>query len=445
MSDLLITNATLVNEGLIKDADVYVNNGRIEQIGPGLSHLQANKIIDAAGKILIPGMIDDQVHFREPGFTHKGDILSESRAAIAGGITSYMEMPNCNPLTITPEALADKYTVAAEKSLANYAFYFGASNDNIEHIKSLNPLSTCGVKVFMGASTGSMLVDNPDTLEQIFQYSPVLIATHCESTPIIQANEKRFKKQYGDNVPIECHPLIRSEEACFVSSSLAISLAGKHNSRLHILHLTTEKELSQFSSSPVAGKQITAEACVHHLFYNDSDYAEKGNLIKCNPAIKSKNDQAALIQAVLDNRIDVIATDHAPHTLEEKQQPYLQAPAGLPLVQYALPSLLEHYHRGIFSLELIVNKICHAPAVRFELLDRGFIREGYWADLALIDLNKPKVVKNSDVLSKCGWSPFENYRFRSAIDTTVVNGNIVYENGKVSDAFRGMPLAFNRK
>ncbi|MBN1379670.1 MAG: dihydroorotase [Gammaproteobacteria bacterium] len=444
MSDLLITNATLVNEGLIRHADVYIKNGRIEQIGAHLGHLQAAQTIDATGKIMIPGMIDDQVHFREPGFTHKGDIQSESRAAVAGGITSYMEMPNCNPLTITPQALADKYVIAAEKSLANHAFYFGASNDNIEHIKALDPLSTCGIKVFMGASTGNMLVDNPETLEQIFQYSPVLIATHCESTPIIEANEIRYKKQYGNDVPLECHPLIRSEEACFVSSSLAVSLAKKYNSRLHILHLTTAKELAHFNSGPVADKQITAEACVHHLFYNESDYAAKGNLIKCNPAIKSKSDQDALIQAVIDNKIDIIATDHAPHTLEEKQQPYLKAPAGLPLVQYALPSLLEHYHRGVFTLELIVEKVCHAPATRFQLKERGFIREGYWADLTLINLNKPKIVKDKNILSKCGWSPFKGYRFRSRIDTTIVNGNIVYQNGEVSDGFRGLPLTFNR-
>ena len=444
MNDLLITNATLVNENLIRDADIYVKNGRIEQIGTNLGHIAASTTLDARGNILMPGMIDDQVHFREPGFTHKADIYSESRAAVAGGTTSYMEMPNCVPQTTTPEALAAKYTVAAEKSVANHAFYFGATNDNIEYIKALDPLSACGVKVFMGASTGNMLVDNPETLEQIFRHSPVLIATHCESTPLIQANEARYIDKYKGNVPVECHPEIRSVHACYESSSMAVALAKKHGSRLHVLHLTTEKELVLFEKGPVADKQITAEACVHHLFFNSTDYARLGNLIKCNPAIKRESDQKALIQAVIDDKIDIIATDHAPHTLEEKQQPYLKAPAGLPLVQYALLSLLEHYHRGTFSLELIVRKACHAPAIRYQVAERGFIREGYWADLVLLNLNQPKIVKSEDVLSKCGWSPFEGYRFRSAIDTTIVNGNIVYQNGEVSDAYRGMPLTFNR-
>ncbi len=444
MSTLLITNATLVNENVIREGDVYIKNGRIESIGANLSHLQADSVIDALGKILIPGMIDDQVHFREPGLTHKADISSESRAAVAGGITSYMEMPNCQPPTITPEALTSKYALAAEKSVANYAFYFGASNDNIEHIKALEPTSACGIKVFMGASTGNMLVDNPETLEQIFQYSPIVIATHCEDTPTILANEAEYIKRFGDDVSITHHPEIRSVEACYLSSSLAISLAKKYNSRLHVLHLTTEKELSQFSEGPVENKKITAEVCVHHLFYNENDYTEKGNLIKCNPAIKSKTDQEALIKAVIDDRIDIIATDHAPHTFEEKQQPYLKAPAGLPLVQYALPTLLEHYHRGLFSLELIVHKVCHAPAIRFQVADRGFIREGYWADLTLIDLNSSDRVQKSNILSKCAWSPFQDYCFRSKIITTIVNGNIVYNDNKIVDASRGMAIKFSR-
>lgn len=444
MSTLLITNAVVANENIIQENDVYIKDGRIEQIGTNLGHLPADTTIDALGKILMPGMIDDQVHFREPGFTHKADINSESRAAVAGGITSYMEMPNCNPLTITPEALADKYALAAEKSLANYAFYFGASNDNIEHIKALDPLSTCGLKVFMGASTGNMLVDNPETLEQIFEHSPVLIATHCEDTPMILANEARYLAEFGDNLTAKHHPQIRSTDACFASSSLAISLAKKYGSNLHVLHLTTEKELSQFTSGPLDSKKITAEACVHHLFYNEADYEEKGNLIKCNPAIKAKTDQDALIQAVIENKIDIIATDHAPHTIEEKQQKYVDAPAGLPLVQYALPSLLEHYHNGSFSLELIVDKVCHAPATRFQLEERGFIREGYWADIALIDLNSPESVQAENILSKCGWSPFQGYCFRSKIVTTIVNGNIVYRDNKVANDFRGMPLRFNR-
>lgn len=444
MSTLLIVNATLVNEGLIYNSDVFIKNGRIDQIGPNLAHITADQTFDAAGKVLLPGMIDDQVHFREPGFTHKADITSESRAAVAGGITSYMEMPNCRPLTVTPEALADKYTVAAEKSLANYAFYFGATNDNIEYIKSLDPNSACGVKVFMGASTGNMLVDDPETLDQIFRYCPILIATHCEDTPTIEANETAFRDRYGDNVPVECHPRIRSEQACYRSSSLAVSLAKKHGSRLHVLHLTTAKELELFQTGPTEDKPITVEACVHHLFFNEQDYAEKGNLIKCNPAIKTADDQAALLQAVVDDRIDVIATDHAPHTWEEKQQPYLKAPAGLPLVQYALLSLLEHYHKGIFSLELIARKVCHAPAQRYQVMDRGYLREGYWADLVLVDLDKPTQVTSKAVLSKCGWSPFEGYRFRSSIAATLVNGEVVYRDGEIQASSKGKALQFDR-
>ena len=444
MPSLLICNATLVNEDIIQEGDILIKNGRIEQIGSNLSYLQADTVIDAAGKIMLPGMIDDQVHFREPGFTHKGDIATESAAAIAGGITSYMEMPNCNPLTITPKALADKYTTAAAKSLANYAFYFGASNDNIEHIKRLDPNSCCGVKIFMGASTGNMLVDNSDTLEQIFQHSPVLIATHCEDTPTILANEAKFKQQFGDDLSIEHHPLIRSTEACYASSSLAISLAKKYGSKLHVLHLTTAKELDQFKAGPISDKKITAEVCAHHLFFNQTDYARKGNLIKCNPAIKSEDDQKALIQAVIDNKIDIIATDHAPHTWEEKQQAYIQAPAGLPLVQYALPSLLEHYHNGQFSLELIVNKVCHAPTERFDLVDRGYLREGYWADIVLVNLNKSTTVTREAVISKCGWSPFEDYCFRSSIDTTIVNGRVAFQNGQIVSTQNGMALNYAR-
>lgn len=444
MSSLLICNATLVNENRLVENDIFVKNGRIDQIGNDLGHLNAQTTLDAQGQFLMPGMIDDQVHFREPGFTHKADIASESRAAIAGGITSYMEMPNCNPLTITPEALADKYATAAEKSLANYAFYFGASNDNIEYIKALDPKSCCGVKVFMGASTGNMLVDNPETLEQIFTHSPVLIATHCENTPMIQANEAKFKQQYGDDIPVKYHPQIRSVDACYASSSFAVQLAKNHHSRLHVLHLTTEKELALFDAGPIDNKQITAEVCVHHLFFNESDYAEKGNLIKCNPAIKTAKDQQALIQAVNDDRIDIIATDHAPHTWEEKQQNYTRAPAGLPLVQHALLSLLENYHKGIFSLELIVNKVCHAPAKRFELVDRGYLREGYWADIVLLDLKNPSKVSRENILYKCGWSPFADYEFKSRIATTIINGAIVYRNGELVNDSKGVALEYNR-
>ncbi len=444
MNKLLIVNATIVNEGIRHEADLLIENGRISQIAKNLSHINDVKTLDASGKTLMPGMIDDQVHFREPGLTHKGDFQHESRAALAGGITSFMEMPNSNPLTVTHERLEEKYHLAEEKSAVNYAFYFGTTNDNIEQIKTLDPKAACGIKVFMGASTGNMLVDDPDVLDQIFKYAPTLIATHCEDTPTILANEAEFKARYGDDVPIECYPQIRSAEACYKSSSFAVSLAKKHNSRLHVLHLTTAKELELFNQGNLKDKRITVEACVHHLFFNEQDYAEKGSLIKCNPAIKAASDQAALQQAVVDDVIDVIATDHAPHTWEEKQRPFMQAPAGLPLVQHALLSLLEHYHNGIFTLELLTQKTAHAPAELFQIVDRGFIREGYWADLVLIDLNKPHSVTRESVLSKCGWSPFEGTDFRSSIDTTIVNGRVAYERGVINEPAHGMRLEFNR-
>ncbi|HEX5056360.1 MAG TPA: dihydroorotase [Gammaproteobacteria bacterium] len=445
MKRLLILNATLVNEGRTWEADVAIQNGRIEHIGSGLKPAQDDQVIDAAGKLLLPGMIDDQVHFREPGLTHKGDIATESRAAVAGGITSYMEMPNVNPPTLNAENLEAKYQLAAQKSLANHAFYLGASNDNLDDIKALDPRAACGVKIFMGASTGNMLVDDPKILEGIFAHSPVLIATHCEDTPTILANEARYKQQFGDKLDVEYHPLIRSEEACYKSSLLAVDLARRHGAKLHVLHLTTAKELSLFSKGEVGKKQITVEACVHHLFFNQNDYAAKGNFIKCNPSIKTPADQAALIRAVDDDLIDIVATDHAPHTLEEKQRPYLQAPSGLPLVQYALLSMLEHYFDGRFSLEKIVQKTSHAPALRFDVRERGFIREGWWADLVLVDPRRSTQVERAAVLSKCGWSPFEGYTFRSSIDTTLVNGRIVYRNGEIDPAAGlGKRLQFNR-
>lgn len=445
MKRLLILNATVVNEGRIREADVLIRNGRIEHIGRGLRAEGSDQVIDAGGKLLLPGMIDDQVHFREPGLTHKGDIATESRAAVAGGITSYMEMPNVNPPTLNAEALEAKYRLAAQKSLANHAFYLGASNDNLENVKSLDPKAACGVKVFMGASTGNMLVDDPKILEGIFAHSPVLIATHCEDTPTILANEARYKREFGDNLSAEHHPLIRSEEACYKSSALAVELARRHGAKLHVLHLTTAKELSLFAKGEIDGKQITVEACVHHLFFNQNDYAAKGNLIKCNPSIKTPADQAALIRAVDEDLIDIIATDHAPHTLEEKQRPYLQAPSGLPLVQYALLSLLELHFDGKFSLEKIVQKTSHAPARRFELRERGFIREGYWADLVLVDPRRPTPVERESVLSKCGWSPFEGYRFRASIDTTLVNGRVVWRSGELdASAQPGQRLQFGR-
>ena len=444
MTSLLITNAHIVNEGRIQQGDVLVRNGRIEKVGADLASHKADRVIDANGKHLLPGMIDDQVHFREPGLTHKGEIATESAAAVAGGITSYMEMPNVNPLTINRAALEDKYDRAAQKSLANYSFYLGASNDNLDEIKAIDPNAACGIKVFMGASTGNMLVDKIETLEGIFANSPIIVVTHCEDSPMIKANEERYREQYGEDVPMACHPLIRSEEACWKSSSLAVELAKKHGTQLHVLHVTTAKELAHFQPGDLASKRITAEACVHHLYFNEADYATKGALIKCNPAVKTKADQEGLLAAVNDGRIDVIATDHAPHTWDEKQQSYFKAPAGLPLVQHALVSLLEHYHAGRFSLETIVNKTSHNVARLFQIAERGYIREGYWADLTLVDLTAPTVVDQQEILSKCGWSPFAGTIFKSSIVTTLVNGVVAFENGQVNRALRGQRIAFNR-
>ena len=444
MTSLLITNANIVNEDRIQQGDVLIRNGRIEQIGGGLSAAGVDRVIDAAGKHLLPGMIDDQVHFREPGLTHKGEIATESAAAVAGGITSYMEMPNVNPLTINRAALEDKYERAAQKSLANFAFYLGASNDNLDEIKSLDPGAACGIKVFMGASTGNMLVDKPEILDGIFANAPVIVVTHCEDTPMIKANEDLYREKYGEDVPMACHPLIRSEAACYKSSSFAVELAKKHGTQLHVLHITTAKELALFQPGPMAGKAITAEACVHHLYFNEADYETKGALIKCNPAIKTKADQEGILQAVQEGRIDIIATDHAPHTWEEKQQSYFKAPSGLPLVQHALISLLEHYHAGRFSLETIVRKISHNVADRFQIRERGYIREGFWADLALVDLAAPTVVDQQKLLYKCGWSPFAGTIFKSSIVTTLVNGEVAFENGEVNSSLRGKRLAFDR-
>lgn len=443
MQKLLIVNAKIVNEGRIEEKDVRIAEGRIAEIGVGLQATNGEEVIDAAGKYLMPGMIDDQVHFREPGLTHKGDINSESSAAVAGGITSFMEMPNVNPLTINHQALEDKYIRAAQVSRANFAFYLGASDDNLDQIKSLDPKTACGIKVFMGASTGNMLVDDPKVLDGIFSEAPTLVVTHCEDTPMIAKNEQAYKEKYGEDLPFKYHPLIRSAEACYKSSSMAIDLAKKHGTNLHVLHLTTEKEMELFIAGDMKDKKITAEVCIHHLFFNDQDYDRLGSQIKCNPAIKRPEDQQALIQAVLDDRIDVIATDHAPHTWEEKQRSYFGAPAGLPLVQYALLSVLEFYHRGTFPLELIVRKTSHAVADRFQVKDRGYIREGYWADLVLVDLQDHTTVTRDQILSKCGWSPFEGYMFKSRIDTTIVNGQIAYRQGKLEPVI-GKRMEFNR-
>ncbi|MEN8132239.1 MAG: dihydroorotase, partial [Pseudomonadota bacterium] len=397
------------------------------------------------GKVLLPGMIDDQVHFRDPGLTHKADMRTESRAALAGGITSFMDMPNTRPQTVTLQALEQKYAQAAQKSMANYAFYLGATNDNLDVIRALDPAATCGIKVFMGASTGNMLVDDPEILEQIFIHAPTLIATHCEDTPMISANERRYREKYGDDVPVRYHPRIRSAEACYKSSSFAVELAREHDTRLHVLHLSTAGELELFSTEPLDRKRITAEACVHHLYFDEGAYEEKGMLIKCNPAIKTRQDREALIQAVREGRIDVIGTDHAPHTKEEKDNTYFKAPSGLPLVQHALPALLELFHDDRLSLESIVEKTSHAVARCFGIKGRGYIREGYWADLVLVDLDEAFTVNRQDVLYKCGWSPFEGIRFRSRVDTVLVSGQVAYQQGSFIENVKGRRLEFDQQ
>lgn len=444
MYDCLILNATLVNEGQVQQADVAIKGERIAKIGADLSALATKEVIDAQGLHLLPGMIDDQVHFREPGLTHKGDIATESAAAVAGGITSYMEMPNVNPPTINAQALEDKYTRATGRSRANFAFYLGASNDNLEEIKNLNQQAACGIKVFMGASTGNMLVDRPEILEGIFAHAPVLVVTHCEDTPMIHANEEAARARFGEEVPFTEHPSIRSAEACYKSSSYAVALAQKHGTQLHVLHITSAQELALFQPGPMQGKQITAEACVHHLWFSEEDYPRLGAQIKCNPAVKRLADRDAILAAVNEGRIDVIATDHAPHTWEEKQGTYFKAPAGLPLVQHALPSLLDHYHAGRFSLETIVQKVCHNPAERYQVKDRGYLREGYFADLVLVDLNATSEVTAESLLYKCGWSPFTGHSFRSRIEVTFVNGRPAYQQGRVVEAVYGRRLTFDR-
>ena len=441
---LRIVNARLANEGGVREGDLRVEGERIEAIGSSLPGRVGETLIDAQGAVLMPGMIDDQVHFREPGFTHKGDLATESRAAVAGGITSFMEMPNCNPLTTNAATLQAKHARAAEVSAANWAFYLGATNDNLEDIKSVDVFKACGVKVFMGASTGNMLVDDPATLEGIFAASPLLIATHCEDTKTIAANEARVRAVHGADAPASLHPQIRSREACLRSSTLAVDLARRHGSRLHVLHITTEDELSLFQKGPLAGKRITAEACAHHLFFDESWYPEKGADIKCNPAIKGAHDRKALLAAVAEDRIDVIATDHAPHTREEKDRPFLDAPAGLPLVQHALPSLFEHVHAGHLSLPKLVEKVCHAPAEVFALRERGFLREGYYADLVLVDDAGSHAVDDDPVLSKCGWTPFSGLRFSSRIRATLVNGGLVWQEGAHLGGNVARPLEFDR-
>jgi dihydroorotase len=444
MSDILIVNADIVNDGRRFTGDVRVRDGRIAQVGSQLAAQANERVFDAQGRLLLPGMIDDQVHFREPGLEHKGDFFTESRAAVAGGVTSFMEMPNSKPTTTDRTALEDKCARAAAKSLANYAFYLGATNDNLEQIQRLDPRAACGIKIFMGASTGNMLVDNPATLDAIFRDAPVLIATHCEDTPTIEANLAAARAKYGDAIPVEEHPFIRSREACIKSTRLAMELARRHDSRLHVLHVTTAEELQLFAPGPADRKRITAETCVHFLHFSNEDYAQKGNLIKCNPAVKLPSDRAAIIQAIKDGRIDILATDHAPHTWEEKQQSYEKAPSGLPLVQSVLQCALERWFDGQLPLELIVEKTAHAPARLYNVHERGYIREGYWADLVLIDPNMPHTVTRAETLSKCGWSPFEGTTFRSTVAATWVNGHLAWHEGRLDDAQLGKRLEFDR-
>ncbi|MGE3823678.1 MAG: dihydroorotase [Bacteroidia bacterium] len=440
----IIRNATIVNEGKITSSDVLLENGIISKIGTGIKAENA-KEINAEGKYLLPGAIDDQVHFREPGLTHKGEIYTEAKAAVAGGITSYMEMPNTAPNTLTQELLEQKYQRAAECSLANYSFFMGASNDNIEEVLKTDEKNVCGIKIFMGSSTGNMLVDNEKTLEGIFSRSPMLIATHCEDEATIRHNTELYKQKYGEDIPIESHPLIRDVEACYKSSSLAFSLAKKHNTRLHILHISTAKECGLFDNkTPLKEKRITAEACIHHLWFDDSYYKTKGSLLKWNPAVKSASDRDEILKAVLDNRIDIIATDHAPHTWEEKQNKYLKAPSGGPLVQHALPAMLEFYKQGKISLEKIAEKMSHAVADCFQIENRGYIREGYFADLVLVDLEKPWTVSKENILYKCGWSIFEGQQFQSSITHTFVNGHLSYQNGHFDESIKGKRMTFDR-
>ncbi|MGB0593063.1 MAG: dihydroorotase [Flavobacteriales bacterium] len=444
MSSTLIRNALLINEGKIFLADVFIQNGLIAQIGQSLD-VQADESIDAEGKYLMPGIIDDQVHFREPGLTHKGELYTESKAAVAGGITSFMEMPNTKPQTLTQELLEQKYQRAKEVSLANYSFFMGASNDNLEEVLKTDPKNVGAIKIFMGSSTGNMLVDDKSVLENIFEKSKMLIAVHCEDEATIQQNTAHYKSVYGEDVPIEMHPKIRSDEACYKSSSMAIELAKKHDTRLHVFHLSTAKEMELFRNDiPLEEKRITAEVCIHHLWFDDSQYAEKGTHIKWNPAVKSKADKEAVFEALLDDRIDIIATDHAPHTLEEKNNTYFNAPSGGPLVQHALVAMLELYHQGKIRLEKIVEKMCHAPAICFQVENRGFIREGYAADLVLVEIDNPWEVNKDNILYKCAWSPFEGNTFKSRVTHTWVNGHLAYQNGSFDESQKGHRLTFDR-
>jgi dihydroorotase len=442
----LIKNAKIVNEGQIFEGDILIEDNIIKEIETSISVKSADMIvIDAEGNYVLPGMIDDQVHFREPGLTHKANIETDSKAALAGGITSFIEMPNTNPQTTTVEKLEEKFAIAAESSHANYSFMFGGTNDNLDEILKVDSKTVAGLKLFLGSSTGNMLVDDPKVIEKIFSSTNMVISVHCEDEATIRANLTKYKKKYGDDIPMEKHPIIRSEEACYLSSSKAIELAKKTGARLHVFHLSTGKETNLFSNKiPLKDKKITAEVCVHHLWFSDKDYAKKGSHIKWNPAVKTASDRDQLWKALLDDRIDVIATDHAPHTLEEKNNVYTSAPSGGPLVQHAYVALLEAHHQGKISIEKIVEKACHNPAILFDVEKRGYIKEGYYADLVIADLNSPWTVNKDNILYKCGWSPFEGSTFKSRITHTFVNGQLVYNNFKVLDVKAGQRLTFNR-
>ncbi len=441
---ILIKNGKIVNNNSIYKSDVLIEDEFIKKIEPEINE-EVDRIIDAKSLYLLPGVIDDQVHFREPGLTYKANIYSESKAAVAGGITSFMEMPNTKPAATTKKLLEEKFDIAKNNSISNYSFFIGATNNNIEEILSVDPNNVGAVKIFMGSSTGNMLVDDKNTLEEIFSKSPMLIAVHCEDEETIKTNLKKAKEQYGKDIPIEEHPNIRSEDSCYKSSSMAVKLAKKYNTRLHVFHLSTEKEINLFSNkTPLEEKKITCEVCVHHLWFDKKDYKKKGSLIKWNPAIKNKTDKDALLKALLEDKIDVIATDHAPHTLEEKNRKYLEAPSGGPLVQHALPAMLEFVKAKKMSLEKVVEKMSHHPAICFQIEKRGFIKEGYFADLVLVDLNNPWEVNKENILYKCGWSPFEGEVFNAKITHTIINGHIAYANGVFDESKKGMRLTFNR-
>ena len=440
----LLKNAQIINEGSLVAADVMIQGDRIVKVAKLIDDSEA-EVIDLSGKFLMPGVIDDQVHFREPGLTHKGRIYSEAKAAVAGGITSFMEMPNTKPQALTQALLEDKYLIGAKDSLANYSFFMGASNENLDEVLKTDPKQVAGVKIFMGSSTGNMLVDDKQVLNDIFSKCDMLIAVHCEDEETVRKNSAQMKAEYGEDLPIRFHPIIRNEEACYKSSSLAVELAKKHNTRLHILHISTDKETNLFRNDiPLNQKRITAEACIHHLWFDESSYDEKGTWIKWNPAVKSAKDKEGVWKALLDDIIDIIATDHAPHTIDEKNNKYFEAPSGGPLVQHALVAMLEFYHQGKVSLEWIVEKMCHAPATCFQVKERGFIREGYFADLVVVDLDKPWVVEKGNILYHCGWSPFEGETFKSSVVKTFVNGNLVYDGGVFDEQHRGMRLEFDR-